>query len=101
MERKHGYYGEDTDLAEAIPAFEESPEDTIIRQEELKTITEDILRLPEKQKNLLFSKYILGKNDYEIAEIFGITSPSVRQYLTRARRAARKLIDKEMQMHAE
>ncbi len=40
-------------------------------------------------------------NDEEIAESIGIASDSVRQYLTRARRKAKELMDKEMNIHAE
>jgi RNA polymerase sigma-70 factor (ECF subfamily) len=50
-----------------------------------------ILNLPEKQKELLYFKYMLGMNDSEIAAIFDIAPDSVRQYLTRARRSAKKI----------
>jgi len=40
-------------------------------------------------------------NDMDIAEIFQIAPDSVRQYLTRARREAKELMDKEMNKHAE
>ena len=101
VQKKHVYYGEDADLAEAIFGLEETIEDRIIHQEEIEEMGNSILRLPEQQKDLLYFKYMLGMDDGEIAGIFGIASGSVRQYLTRARRKAKKLMDKEMNKHAE
>jgi len=101
VQKKHVYYGEDADLAEAISGLEETIEDRIIHQEEIEEMGNSILRLPEQQKDLLYFKYMLGMDDGEIAGIFGIASDSVRQYLTRARRKAKKLMDKEMNKHAE
>lgn len=60
-----------------------------------------VLKLPAKHKYLLYLKYMLGMNDKDIAEILNIAPNSVRQYLTRARRETKKLIDKEMNVHAE
>ncbi|OPY58988.1 MAG: RNA polymerase sigma factor [Pelotomaculum sp. PtaU1.Bin035] len=89
------------DLAEKVPSLEKTPWKTGSsvrkRYEELGNA---ILRLPEKQKDLLYFKYILEMADAEIAEIFGIAPDSVRQYLTRARREAKKLMDKEVNKHA-
>lgn len=101
VQKKHSYYGEGMDLAEKIPSLEGAIEDRIIHQEEIEEMGNAILRLPEKQKDLLYFKYILGMADTEIAETFGIAPDSVRQYLTRARRAAKKLMDKEMSKRAE
>ncbi len=99
--RKHAYYGVDLDLAEKLPGLEVNAEDRIIRQEELEEMGNAILKLPEKQKDLLYFKYVLEMNDREIAKILEINPDSVRQYLTRARREAKKLIDEEMNRHVE
>ena len=101
IQRKHWFYGGDSDLSEDIPDREENIEERIIHREEIEAMGNAILRLPERQKNILFFKYILEMKDYKIAEILGIAAPSVRQYLTRARGKARKLMDKEMYMHAD
>ncbi|MEN6327569.1 MAG: sigma-70 family RNA polymerase sigma factor [Syntrophomonas sp.] len=100
VQKKHAYYGEEMDLAEKIPGLED-PEDRIIHQEEIAELGNAILKLPEKQKDLLYFKYILEMNDREIVEIFRIALDSVRQYLTKARREAKKLMDKEMSTRAE
>lgn len=101
VQKQHTYYGEDMDLAEKMPYLENTIEDRIIHQEEIEEMRNAILRLPEKQKDLLYFKYILEMADTEIAETLGIAPDSVRQYLTRARRAAKKLMDKEVSTRAK
>lgn len=101
VKKKHSYYGDNTDLAEEIPGHEDSIEDRIIHQEEIEAMGNAILKLPEKQKDLLYFKYILEMDDNKIAEIFDIAPDSVRQYLTRARRNAKTIMDREMRKHAE
>lgn len=101
VQKRHVYYGGELDLAENVLSVEDDMEYRIIHQEEIKEMGKALLRLPEKQKNLLCFKYILEMNDREIAGVLNIAPNSVRQYLTRARREAKKLIDKEMSIHAE
>jgi RNA polymerase sigma-70 factor (ECF subfamily) len=96
VQRKHAYYGADLDLAEKIPNLEINVEERIIRQEEVKEMGNIILKLPEIQKDLLYFKYVLEMHDRDIAEILKIAPDSVRQYLTRARRKAQELLDKEL-----
>lgn len=101
VQTKHLYYGESTDLAERIHGFEDSIEDRIIHQEEIENLRDAILKLPERQKDLLYFKYLLEMDDHEIAEILEIAPDSVRQYLTRARRKAKEIMDKELHSYAE
>jgi len=101
VQKKHASYGGDADLSEKIFNLDDTIENRIIQREELEEWGNAILRLPDKQKDLLYFKYILEISDAEIAEIFGITPGSVRQYLTRARREAKDLINKEMNKYAE
>ncbi len=96
VERKHGYYGADHDLADAAAVMEDSVEDRIVRQEELDEMESIILKLPQRQKDLLYFKYFLEMDNAEIAQILGIAPASVREYLTRARRSAQNLMAKEM-----
>jgi len=84
VQKKHSYFGGDMDLAEKVPSLGDTIEERIILQEEIEEMGKTILRLPEKQKDLLYFKYLLGMTDAEIADIFGIAPGSVRQYLTRA-----------------
>ena len=106
VQKKHTYYGKDTDLAERIPELGNILDERIIHQEEITELRNAILELPEQQKDVLYFKYTLELNDAEIAEILGIAPDSVRQYLTRARRNAKELLDKklmerEMNKHAK
>ncbi|TEB04876.1 RNA polymerase sigma factor YlaC [Pelotomaculum schinkii] len=95
VQKKHVYFGEDLDLAKKVPSLEDNLEDRIVHQEEIEELGNAILRLPEMHKDLLYFKYILGMADAEIAGILKIAPDSVRQYLTRARRKAKELLDKE------
>ena len=97
VQNKHTYYGLEDDLAGEVADLDDTTEDKVINWEEREELWRAVLRLPEKQKNLLYFKYVLEMHDTEISETLGITPDSVRQYLTRARRAAKKLITEEVQ----
>lgn len=101
VERKHIYYGLDTDLAETIIVHEDTVENRVIQAEQIKEMRDAVSRLPEKEKELLYFKYILEMDNNELAEILVIAPASVRQYLTRARRKAQELRDKGVDKHAE
>ncbi len=101
IEKKYIYFRNEFDLAENLQIVEDDMEFRIINQEEIEALEKAVLKLPAKHKYLLYFKYILEMNDRNIAEILNIAPNSVRQYLTRARREAKKLIDKEMNTHAE
>lgn len=101
VRNKHTYFGIEEELAEDIAAFEDNFEEKIVRQQEIEFLRDAILKLPEKQKDLLYFKYLLGMTDEEIAQKLSITPNSVRQYLTRARREAKKLIERRMNDYAE
>ena len=64
------------------------PEDVYIHAEELEKLEESLQLLPEKDRMVLESKYILELSDEEIAKELHIKAHSVRSYLTRARRKA-------------
>ncbi len=64
------------------------PENVYFEKEMIEGLKAVIAKLPEKEKSLLESKYILNLSDLEIAKTMNITPASVRCYLTRARRRA-------------
>ncbi len=101
IQNKYICYGEDTDLAEIISENGINIENRIIRQEEIGELVSAILRLPERQKDLLFFKYMLEMDDDNIARIFGIATNSVRQYLTRARRNAKNIMERGINKNAK
>ena len=53
-----------------------------------------IPKLPQKYRDVLLFKYLLGMSDREIGKMLGISPGSVRQYLTRARRMALEIYEK-------
>lgn len=101
VEKKHIYYSENMDLTEDLYDLEDDTEERLVQQEELELLNIAFSKLPQSQKDLLYYKYILEMSDKDIAEILGIAPASVRQYLTRARRKAKKLIEKENSNYAE
>jgi len=100
VQNKHIYYGEESDMAEEFADPAESLETKIARQDEIEYLCGVIEKLPQRQKDILYFKYLLELPDEQIAESLGISPDSVRQYLTRARRAARALAEKEKNSHA-
>jgi RNA polymerase sigma-70 factor, ECF subfamily len=99
VENKHMYYSENMDLAKDILDYEDDTIEKLIRQEEIQLLNVTLSKLPQNQRDLLYFKYILEMSDKQIAEILGIAPSSVRQYLTRARREAKRLIEKESSDH--
>lgn len=93
--QKHGYYGGQKDISEEMADAEDPRGDTYLRMEEIEALSDAVLKLPERQKDLLHFKYTLDMSDSEIAEKLSISPDSVREYLTRARRAIKKLMEKE------
>lgn len=93
VEYKHMYLYENI---EGFSQYEDDLLERIIHQEEIELLSFAISKLPQQQKDLLYFKYFLEMSDDEIANLFGIAQNSVRQYLTRARRSAKKIMEKEM-----
>lgn len=64
---KHVYYGGEKDLREALVVLEETIEERIIHQDEIKEMGNIILRLPQKQRELLYFKLSVENNEiYEV-----------------------------------
>jgi len=101
VQNKYTFYGRDEDLSENNSDLKDDIEGEIIHQEEIKELGNTVLRLPEKYKDILYFKYILEMTDREIGNVLNIAPDSVRQYLTRARRAAKELMNKEMSQCAK
>lgn len=93
VQQKHTFLGEDSDVLDELMIPEETLEESYYHREELEALSDAVLRLPEREKDILYFKYILEKTDSEIAEDLSISPSSVREYLTRARRAAKKLME--------
>lgn len=101
VETKHICYDVNFNMADDLPETGDELDDRLIRQEEVELLGRVISMLPQNQKDLLYFKYLLDLSDSEIAGLIGVSPDSVRQYLTRARRSAKRLMEREMIGHAE
>lgn len=98
---KHLFFGEENDLSEDIPDSSKEFENELIRIIDVEALCKSIQLLPEKQKEILCNKYFLEMTDVDIAKSLGISPGSVRQYLKRARDAAKLLLGKEADTYAK
>ena len=71
------------------------PEEIFIEKETLSELEAALEKIPEKYKNILEYKYILGLSDAEIGRKFGVSEKSVRSCLSRARRKAYSVMKEE------
>lgn len=100
VEAKHSYNSDSTDFLNDYAETDDSFDTKLVRQEQMESLGKAISLLPQGQKDLLYFKYLLEMSDQEIGETLGIAANSVRQYLTRARRNARRLMEEEVTNHA-
>lgn len=94
VQDNHLYYGLEADLANEIADPGEAVEDLVLYREDISDLWKTILCLPERQKDLLYFKYALDLDDAQIAAVYNISPAGVRQALTRARRAVKRLTAK-------
>jgi len=85
----------ETDLSDYSAAEQTDVDERLIQEHELELLSKAILQLPEKTKNILYFKYLLGMTDEQISQIYSISTDSVRMYLSRARKDAKRLIFEE------
>lgn len=95
IENKHLYISKNMDSDENLFYTDSDIVEKLVRQEELLALCDTLSHLPRNQKELLYFKYNIEMSNQEIAELLGISPDSVREYLTRARRSAKKLMEKE------
>ncbi len=93
---KHVDTASEADVADFSASSQTDIDDRLIQENELELLTKAILQLPEKKKNILYFKYLLDMSDEQISEIFSISTDSVRMYLSRARKDAKKLMFEEI-----
>lgn len=94
-EKENMVYVDDYDLDRWAVDENALPEEAYIHEEELERLADLLPKLPERERILLESKYILDLSDAEIAEELHIAPKSVRSYLTRARRKAYSMLEGE------
>ncbi len=89
------FYGIDDDLMSDIPDLSTLPEDIISIKESYDELGKVLMHLSDRDRDLLYFKYLLELSDQEISRKIGTNSDNVRMYLTRARRRALNLLKKE------
>lgn len=77
---------------ERIPIQEPEIEEVLTLKDETQDFFRIWMELPDEDRFLLESKYILRQSDLELAKVLGCKSDSVRMKLTRVRRKVLKLI---------
>lgn len=92
---------DDMEVAAGVIECDDSLEEKVVSQDEFARLKATIQCLPETLRDVLYFKYLLEMDDKEIAQELLISPDSVRQYLTRARRAARQLMEEEVEAYGQ
>ena len=87
IEQKYNTKFNDDLLGSAEHENYDSIEGELLKKYDIGKMVQCLRLLPERMQELLEFKYFLDMPDYEIADLMGIKKNSVRQALTRARRA--------------
>lgn len=78
----------DEDEVELLRDENALPEDVVIQKESAAEVRAALEKIPEKYRDILEFKYILGLSDSEIGEKFRLSESGVRSLIFRARRKA-------------
>ena len=82
----------ETEYLDSVLYSQQKLEDDLFAHIEQGTLTEAIMRLPLRERDLLERKYILQDSDQKIAHAFGIKPASIRVLLMRTRQKLSNLI---------
>ncbi|NTV91484.1 MAG: sigma-70 family RNA polymerase sigma factor, partial [Clostridiales bacterium] len=96
VSRKVDLFNDFDEMSDKTPDNAVPFEDGLIDKIDMEALCGAVFKLPEEQRDILYFKYFLEMPDNEIAEAFGLSPRSIGTYLSRARKAARKLMGKEM-----
>lgn len=94
-EKKHLVFESFEEDAELLCDEKAIPEELFIKKEAAEALCAALEKIPEKYRNILEYKYILGLSDREIGARINISENSVRSCLTRARRKAFAVMKEE------
>ncbi|NLO08383.1 MAG: sigma-70 family RNA polymerase sigma factor [Clostridiales bacterium] len=89
------FMGEDNDIAELIVDTAMTVEEAYIIREDSENLGELMCKLSERDRDLLYNKYIFELSNKEISEVMDIPINNIRQYLVRARKRALNLLTSE------
>lgn len=80
---------------EEIEDTQASPEEQTIQRESYEALGRVLEHIPERDRQLLIYKYLMGLKDKEIAGIMDISVRNIPGYLSRARHRARTVLFEE------
>ena len=89
------YYDIEDDYSASLHDPAIGMEEMIVQQENAEEVSQALSKLPERQREMIYLKYILDLSDNEIAQQLGISPNSVRVYLHRARQQAKVILREE------
>lgn len=95
--RKYTYSGSLSDISDEMPDPCDPFEETIYTSCDYESLGHAMKKLPERDRELLYYKYVLEMDEGSIAQSLDINLSNIRVYLSRARQRARKLIMEEEQ----
>ena len=93
--RKHEYSGVLDDLSDILPDPSDSAEENIYVACDYEDLGRAMEHLPERDRELLYFKYVAEMDDAEIAHQLDINVKNIRAYFSRAKKRARKLMREE------
>ncbi len=82
------YIGLGEDFSDQIPDFQAATEENYIKTEEIEAFEKALFKLSERDRTLLYFKYIMEMGDQQIGELLNLPMKHVRQYIARARQRA-------------
>lgn len=94
IQSEHRFMGMLDDLADSISDDKSVIEEICSTKEDYEELGKALEKLSERDRNLLYYKYNLEFSDMEISDIMNIPINNIREYLSRARRRALKIITK-------
>ena len=87
--RKNGQDKANAELTDDIPSDGITPEEEILRREQMQALTEAMNRLPQRDKTLFFRKYYYMQPTSQIAAETGMTERAVEGKLYRIKKKLR------------
>ena len=90
----------EVDDIDSGPTYEERFIEEEAHRDRLRYLREALSELSDTDRELLVGKYMSGESDESLAKRFGVSPESIRMKLTRARRRAKKIIERKESGHA-
>lgn len=99
--RKHHCVGTLDDLSDTLPDLSDPPEEKLFTSCDYETLGNAMKRLPQRDQDLLYLKYVMEMRDEKIANELDIDVKNIRSYLSRARKRALKFVREEEAKYAQ